>query len=171
MLYRIPLVESSARRRDLYLTTHNTHQTEIFRRPAGLKSAIPAKQRPQTHALHWAATGTGIRLRTWHKTGYNIFIKHWYILLILAPACLSVILVEVMRVAEGFRIVLLMGPKWVRSSLLFSPEERDWFFLRNDVVIHIWKKIENLRFHIPFSSLLPAANADPTMADYWGIFI
>jgi hypothetical protein len=84
----------------------------------------------------------------------------------------NMLLVEVIWFADGFRIVLPIGPKWVRASLPFFPEERDRFFLRNDVLIHILKraveKIENLWFQIPFSSLLPAANVDPTMADYWG---
>jgi len=62
MLGRIPLDESSARRKYLYQTTNNTHKTEIFRRPAGFKSVLSASDRPQTYALGWAATGIGIRL-------------------------------------------------------------------------------------------------------------
>ena len=37
--------------------------------PAGLEPKIPASERPQTHALHRAATGTGEVLL------YNIVIK------------------------------------------------------------------------------------------------
>jgi hypothetical protein len=51
--------EGSARRRDLYLTTHNTHKKQAAMTPAGLEPAIPAGERPQTHALHRAATGIG----------------------------------------------------------------------------------------------------------------
>jgi hypothetical protein len=65
---RTPLYEEPARRRDLYLTTHNTHNRQISMPPAGFKLAIPASERPQTHALDGAATGIG--------TIYGIF---WFI--------------------------------------------------------------------------------------------
>jgi hypothetical protein len=55
---RTPLDEWSARRRDLYLTTRNTHNRETSMPPVGFEPAIPAKKRPQTHALDRAATGT-----------------------------------------------------------------------------------------------------------------
>jgi hypothetical protein len=53
---RTPLDEWSARRRDLYLTTHN-RQTSMP--SAGFEPAIPASERPQTHALDRGATGIG----------------------------------------------------------------------------------------------------------------
>ena len=61
---RTPLDEWSARRRDLYLTTHNTHnrQTNI-RASVGFEPTIPAGERPQTHALDRAATGTDLQAR------------------------------------------------------------------------------------------------------------
>ena len=46
--------ELSARRRDLYLTKHNTHKRQTSTPPAEFE---PASQRPQTHALDRAATG------------------------------------------------------------------------------------------------------------------
>jgi hypothetical protein len=49
---RTPLDEGSARRRDLYVTTHNTHNRQIFMPPAGSEAAIPAGDRP--HALYIA---------------------------------------------------------------------------------------------------------------------
>jgi hypothetical protein len=52
-----PLDEGSARRRDLYLTTHNTHKKQTSMPPVGFEPAIPASERPQTHALDRAATG------------------------------------------------------------------------------------------------------------------
>jgi len=55
----IPLDEWSARRRDLYLTTHNTHNRQTSMPPVGFKPTISAGERPQTHALDRAATGTG----------------------------------------------------------------------------------------------------------------
>ena len=54
---RTPLDEGSARRRDFYLTTHNTHNRKTFMPPAGFEPAILARKQPQTHALDRAATG------------------------------------------------------------------------------------------------------------------
>jgi len=59
---RIPLVEWSARRRDLYLTTHNTHNRQTSMPPVRFKPTISAGERPQTYALDRAATGTGAQL-------------------------------------------------------------------------------------------------------------
>ena len=58
-LGRAPLDEGSARRRDLYLTTHNSHKRQASMPPAGFEPTIPASERPQTHALDRAATGIG----------------------------------------------------------------------------------------------------------------
>jgi hypothetical protein len=38
----------TAERRDLYLTTHNTHNRQTSMSPAGFEAAIPASERPQT---------------------------------------------------------------------------------------------------------------------------
>jgi len=48
---RTPLDEWSARRRDLYLTTHSSHKRQTSMPPAVLKPIIPASQRPQNHSL------------------------------------------------------------------------------------------------------------------------
>jgi hypothetical protein len=56
-LGRTPLNEWSARRRDLYLTTHNAHNRQTAMVPAWLEPTIPASKRPQIHALDRAATG------------------------------------------------------------------------------------------------------------------
>jgi len=45
---RTPLDEWSARRWDLYLTTHNTQNRQISMPPVGLKPKISTGQRPQT---------------------------------------------------------------------------------------------------------------------------
>jgi hypothetical protein len=51
---RTPLDEWSACRRDLYLTTHNTHNRQTSMPPVGFESTISAGERPQTYALgHW----------------------------------------------------------------------------------------------------------------------
>jgi len=54
-----PLEEWSARRRDFYLTTHNTHNRQTSKPLAGFEPTISAGERPQTYALERAATGTG----------------------------------------------------------------------------------------------------------------
>jgi hypothetical protein len=56
---RTPLDEWSARRRNLYLTTHNTHKTQISMPAAGFEPPIPASEGPKTHALDRAATAIG----------------------------------------------------------------------------------------------------------------
>ena len=56
---RTPLDEGSARRRDIYLTTHNTHSMHTSLPPVGFEPTISAGERPQTYALDRTATGTG----------------------------------------------------------------------------------------------------------------
>ena len=43
---RTPLDEGSARRRDLYLTTHDTHNRQIPMSPVGFEPKISAGERP-----------------------------------------------------------------------------------------------------------------------------
>ena len=59
---RTPLDEWSIRRRDVYLTTHNTHNRQTSMPPVGFEPTVSAGERPQTHALDRAATGTGTNL-------------------------------------------------------------------------------------------------------------
>jgi hypothetical protein len=54
---RTTLDEWSARRRDLHLTTHNTHNRHHA--PAEFEPKIPASEGPQTYVLDRAATETG----------------------------------------------------------------------------------------------------------------
>ena len=48
---RTPLDECSARRRDLYLTTHDTHNRQISMPPVGFEPTISAGKRPQAARL------------------------------------------------------------------------------------------------------------------------
>ena len=57
---RTPLDEWPARRRDLYLTTHTTHNRQTSMPPVGFEPTAPAGERPQTYALDRVATGTGL---------------------------------------------------------------------------------------------------------------
>ena len=54
---RTRLDEWSVRRRDLYLTTHNTHTRQTYVSSAGFEPAIPESKRPWTHALDRITTG------------------------------------------------------------------------------------------------------------------
>jgi hypothetical protein len=54
---RTPLDEGSARRRDLYLTTHNTHNKQTSMPPEEFEPAVSAGDRPQTLAIDRSATG------------------------------------------------------------------------------------------------------------------
>jgi hypothetical protein len=56
---RTPLDKGSARRRDLYLTTHNSHKRRTSMPPVGFDPTIPASAGPQTYALDRAAAGIG----------------------------------------------------------------------------------------------------------------
>jgi len=58
-LGRSPLDEWSAWRRDFNLTRHNIQKIHTSMPPAGFEPALPASERPQTHALVRAATDTG----------------------------------------------------------------------------------------------------------------
>jgi len=46
-----PLGEWLTQRRDLYLTTRNIHKRQTSMLPVGFETAIPGRERPQTHAL------------------------------------------------------------------------------------------------------------------------
>ena len=77
-----PLVEWSARRRDLYLTIHNTHKRQTSMPPAEFEPSIPAGERLKTYALYRAATGTGIlRITEIHK--YTVW-TNWRFLTVTA---------------------------------------------------------------------------------------
>ena len=54
-----PLDEWSASRRDLYMTTHDTHTRQTSMPPVVFEPTISAGERPQTYALDRAAIGTG----------------------------------------------------------------------------------------------------------------
>jgi len=67
---RSSLDEWSARRKDLYLTTHNTQKRQIAIPPVGFEPTISADERLQTYVLDRAATGTGkCRLMGQQKKG------------------------------------------------------------------------------------------------------
>jgi hypothetical protein len=76
---RTPLDERSASHRVLYLTTHNTNNTQTSMDPVGCEPTIPAGERPQTHALDRAATGTGqnFTAEKCSPFGFPVFLSKW----------------------------------------------------------------------------------------------
>ena len=62
---RTPLDEWSAHHRELYLTTHNTHNSQTSLPPAEFEPTISAGEQPQTYTLDHMATGTSV---TWIRT-------------------------------------------------------------------------------------------------------
>ena len=56
---RTPLDERSAHRRDLLLTTHNTHNGQRSLPPVVFEPTIPENQRQHTYALERTAIGIG----------------------------------------------------------------------------------------------------------------
>jgi hypothetical protein len=74
-LDRTPLDEWPVRCRDLYLTTQNTHNRQTSMPPAGFEPAIPASERPHTHASDRAATRNGIHLSIESHSCYE---QHWF---------------------------------------------------------------------------------------------
>jgi hypothetical protein len=68
-LGRTHLDEGPASRRDLYLTTHNTHKRQTSVPPAGFEPAVPASERPKIHASDSAATGIGTQPPIWWLFG------------------------------------------------------------------------------------------------------
>jgi hypothetical protein len=69
-LGRTPLVEWSVRRRDLYLTAHNTHNRMTSVSPVGFEPATLANEWPQNHALDGVTSGIGRWYYIACKTAY-----------------------------------------------------------------------------------------------------
>ena len=74
-LSRTPLDEWSARRRDLYLTTHNTHKRQTSMPTARFEPTIPASQRPHSHELDRAGTGPATQVNTNYHVSFG---SEWY---------------------------------------------------------------------------------------------
>jgi len=55
---RTPLDKWSARRRDLYLTTHNTCNRQDIHAPGGIRNRNPPSERPHPYAVDGPAAGT-----------------------------------------------------------------------------------------------------------------
>ena len=78
---RTPLDEWSARRRDLYLTKHNTHNRQTSMPPVGFEPTISAAERPQTYALDRAAIGICQLCMYTQQTVSNLLFDQWRLFL------------------------------------------------------------------------------------------
>ena len=68
-LGKTPLYEWSVSRRDLYLTTNNTHNRQTSMPPAGFEPTIPASERPtQSIGLLWTSDQLVAETSTWRHT-------------------------------------------------------------------------------------------------------
>jgi len=97
----IPLAELSARRRDLHLTTHNTHKRQASIPLARFEPTIPASEWSQTYALDRAVTGIGMNNTRLHNS-FFLFI--------------------IFRPALGFlrcKNLSLLHPDWLEEILSF----------------------------------------------------
>jgi hypothetical protein len=74
---RTPLDECSARRTDLYLTTHNIHNRQTSMPPVRFDTTITAGEPPQTYTLDCEATGTGIIRHTLYIIYYTVYTIHY----------------------------------------------------------------------------------------------
>jgi hypothetical protein len=76
---RTPLDKWSARRGDLYLTAHDTHNRQTFMPPVGFELTVSAGELPQTYLVDRAVTGTGIVqvLITQNLTGTLGYLCFW----------------------------------------------------------------------------------------------
>ena len=76
-----PLDEGSDCRKDLYLTTHNTHTRRTSMPRAGFESAIPASKQPKTYVLGRVAIGTGKSNICYQLTARRtVFLENRYVL-------------------------------------------------------------------------------------------
>ena len=69
--------EGSARRRDPYLKTHNTHTRQAYMPQVEFETTIPANERPLTHTLDRVATGIGRPISGNRITRQQTYLTYW----------------------------------------------------------------------------------------------
>jgi len=77
-LGRAFLDEWSVRRKDRYMSTHNTHKRQTSMHPAVFEPIIPASERPQTHALDSGATGNDLKRILLSEISSENFYYSWF---------------------------------------------------------------------------------------------
>jgi hypothetical protein len=102
---RLPLDEWSARRRDLYLTTHITHKRQTSMFLTAFERTISAGEWPQTYALDRATTETGN------------FCEHWSEIFWCGD--------RICQFAEKERILLPDCFAWEYMAIMFWDQQKD----------------------------------------------
>jgi len=129
---RTPLDEWSARLRDLYLTTHNTHNRKTSMPPVGFEPTISADERPQTYILDRAATGTGLQFRL-----QNEIVKMWP-----HSTWLAVKLLQVGKMCNDNKLNILMSFPWNFRQII----------LMHNANTKIWTRLIDLKLRIGLGS-------------------
>jgi len=158
---RTPLDEWSACRRDPYLTTRDTHNTQISMPPVGFERTISVGERPQFYyTLDRAATGTGTRdlylSLFWYKqkthnlqrTVLNYFFNNY------PPIYIQAFQV----VSSGFPTKICMH---------FSSRDPPSRCLCLDHSINIWSQVEIIKFLILTLYLTPCYALFPVSKYYY----
>jgi hypothetical protein len=73
----ISLDDGSARRRDLYLTTHAIHKRQIYMHHVVFEPAFPGNERPQPYILDRAATDVDLALQNSNIIG--VLVRKFFI--------------------------------------------------------------------------------------------
>jgi hypothetical protein len=102
---KTPLEKWSARRRNLHLTTHNTHKQTNFLAPVGFEPTISAGERQQTYDLDRAATGTGVTCASLPKLA-----RTGLLLSILTSVHIRFLFVATSRISNAHSIYCLNPP-------------------------------------------------------------
>jgi len=120
-LGRNPLDEGSACRRDLYLTTHNTHNRQTSMSPAGFELTFPAIEWSQTYSLDSAAAGIGWKCLMGRKQVGETSSESWLNGVTSAMSQPSVLILpqQLLIIAiTQIRICALTKPRGMRSQNL-----------------------------------------------------
>ena len=119
-LDRTPPGEWSGRRRIFYPTRHNTHKRQISTPPSppeGFEVAIPASERPQTHALDRAATAIGTEI---HAINELICFKPLSVMVPIYNTVYVILYISVFCLTN-FRLIIL-----------YDPDNEWWLFVTNN---------------------------------------
>jgi hypothetical protein len=141
---RTPLDKWSDRRRDPYLTTHNTHKRQTSMPPAGFEHAIPANECPQTHVLDHAATGIGARTYRPYFSRTHLFST----LRLFTP-------IDLFRRTSSTKFLHVF-----LNSYMFSPSQASWFYGPSNIPqrVKLWSSSLCSLLHRPVNSSLLLSN-------------
>ena len=121
---RIPLTELSALRRYLYLKTHSTHKIQTSMPLAGFEPAVPACERPQTHALDPATTGILPSDTVWGlrkfvlsiRKQWKVYQRTWY-----SQGLSTISVVESVTTISG------------------HPVDSVVYYMTGNILVHMWR--------------------------------